>query len=222
MPEKFQNKTNGVTQRRWLAFCNPRSSLISGHRHRRVGEGAGSPAGLAARGRPGVPGEVGGDQGGKQNEARLIKQKTGVEVLTTLFDIQVKRIHEYKRQLLNVFGIIHRYNALEMTRERSSGCSPCIVVASGARTDMAAIIKLVSAVEACMAQTSTIYSGGVHPGLQREQRGGYHPRQGTSHAGTEARHLQHEIRDEQLPDHRRHGRCERRDRRGDRGENMFA
>ena len=46
--------------------------------------------------------------------AALVKEKTGVVVSPdALFDIQVKRIHEYKRQLLNVFAIIHRYNALK-------------------------------------------------------------------------------------------------------------
>ena len=65
-----------------------------------------------------------------------------------LFDIQVKRIHEYKRQLLNVFGIIHRYNALkEMTRGGAAGASLCIVGGKAAGYDMAKrIIKLVSAV----------------------------------------------------------------------------
>ena len=82
---------------------------------------------------------MGGDQGGKQAEAaNLIKQKTGVEVPTNaLFDIQVKRIHEYKRQLLNVFGIIHRYNApAEMTRgEEAAGARVCIVGWQGGAPD---------------------------------------------------------------------------------------
>ena len=156
MPEKFQNKTNGVTQRRWLAFCNPRA-VVAHHRdarHRRVGEGAGSPAGFApARGRPGVPEALERYQGeNKQKLADLIKQKTGVEVPTNaLFDIQVKRIHEYKRQLLNVFGIIHRYNALKaMSPDERKKQVPRVCIVGGKAApgyDMAKrIIKLVSAV----------------------------------------------------------------------------
>ena len=88
----------------------------------------------------------------KQKLANLIKQKTGVEVPTNaLFDIQVKRIHEYKRQLLNVFGIIHRYNALkEMTPAERKQQVPRVCIVGGKAApgyDMAKrIIKLVSAV----------------------------------------------------------------------------
>ena len=156
MPEKFQNKTNGVTQRRWLAFCNPAlSDLITETLGTDgVGEGAGSPAGFApARGRPGIPGEVGDIKlENKQKLADLIKQKTGVAVPTdALFDIQVKRIHEYKRQLLNVFAIIHRYNALkEMTPDERKKQVPRVCIVGGKAApgyDMAKrIIKLVSAV----------------------------------------------------------------------------
>ena len=189
MPEKFQNKTNGVTQRRWLAFCNPAlSSLIS--------ETLGTDAwvkeldllqGLRQHADdPAFQEKWAAIKAeNKQKLANLIKQKTGVEVPTNaLFDIQVKRIHEYKRQLLNVFGIIHRYNALkEMTPAERKQQVPRVCIVGGKAApgyDMAKrIIKLVSAVGTHRKQgpehrRST--QGGVHPGLQREQRGGYHPR----------------------------------------------
>ena len=156
MPEKFQNKTNGVTQRRWLAFCNPAlSSLIS--------ETLGTDAwvkeldllqGLRQHADdPAFQEKWAAIKAeNKQKLANLIKQKTGVEVPTNaLFDIQVKRIHEYKRQLLNVFGIIHRYNALkEMTPAERKQQVPRVCIVGGKAApgyDMAKrIIKLVSAV----------------------------------------------------------------------------
>jgi|TARA_B110000977_G_C11052001_1_gene482679 starch phosphorylase len=132
MPEKFQNKTNGVTQRRWLAFCNPLLSdlitetlgtsawvkeldLLQGLR-----ESADDPE-FQKR-------WVAIKRANKKRLADLVLKKTGVVIpLDALYDIQVKRIHEYKRQLLNVFGIIHRYNALKAMspseRKKGSYCA---------------------------------------------------------------------------------------------------
>jgi glucan phosphorylase len=65
--------------------------------------------------------------------ADLVLAKTGIEVSTNaLFDIQVKRIHEYKRQLLNIFYIIHRYNALRdmSAEERAKQVGGCTAVDS--------------------------------------------------------------------------------------------
>ena len=105
-PEKFNNKTNGVTQRRWLSHCNPRLrdllnetigtelGIRSGRNFAswlrspttRISETAGAAVKLA----------------NKQRLADYVKENTGVEFDTAaMFDVQVKRIHEYKRQLLN-------------------------------------------------------------------------------------------------------------------------
>ena len=132
-PDKFNNKTNGVTQRRWLAACNPAlAKLIS----EKIGDGwitdleqlrdfATSPttpdfqstwrdvklANKAAAGRD-------------------IESKTRLSVDTDmLFDVQVKRIHEYKRQLLNVLHAIHLYDRIrrgdgdDWRRARSSSAA---------------------------------------------------------------------------------------------------
>ena len=116
-PEKFQNKTNGITQRRWLLKSNPElSGLIT---------------------------ELIGDKWitdlyelkkleqymeddnvlnrlteikfhNKQKLAEYIKETTGIDVNPhSIFDIQVKRLHEYKRQLLNVLHIMDLYNKLK-------------------------------------------------------------------------------------------------------------
>ena len=156
MPEKFQNKTNGVTQRRWLAFCNPALSDL-------ITEALGTTAWVKELDLLQGLREKADDPEfqkrwsdikleNKQKLADLVFEKTGTRVPTdALFDIQVKRIHEYKRQLLNVFAIIHRYNALKaMSPEERKKQVPRVCIVGGKAApgyDMAKrIIKLVSAV----------------------------------------------------------------------------
>jgi glycogen phosphorylase len=116
-PEKFSNKTNGVTPRRFLLLSNPRlSELITGEIGdawvknlddlRRLEVWAEDPA-FQRRWRQ-VKLE------NKKALAGLIQERTGLAVDPgSLFDIQVKRIHEYKRQHLNVLHIITLYNRLK-------------------------------------------------------------------------------------------------------------
>ena len=156
MPEKFQNKTNGVTQRRWLAFCNPKLSDL-------ITETLGTSAWIKELDLlsdlrlhcddPAFQAKWAAvKRENKLRLAELVKAKTGVDVNpNALFDIQVKRIHEYKRQLLNVMYIIHRYNALKaMTpAEREKQVDRVCIIGGKAAPgyDMAKrIIKLVSAV----------------------------------------------------------------------------
>ena len=115
-PERFNNKTNGVTQRRWLLQANP---LLADLIHRTIGESwitdLDKLSGLESyAGDPAFQDEF--MQIKRANKERLgavIKDTTHVMVNPdALFDIQVKRIHEYKRQLLNVMHIIHEYLAL--------------------------------------------------------------------------------------------------------------
>ncbi len=118
-PEKFNNKTNGVTPRRWIAHANPAmTQLINDH----------------------IGGEWVRDLGqieklkdfansdhkkfhkkwfkvkrqNKQRLAELVKENCGVDFdPESMFDVQVKRIHEYKRQLLNILHVIHLYNRIK-------------------------------------------------------------------------------------------------------------
>ncbi len=119
-PEKFNNKTNGVTPRRWVAHANPgMTALIT----RQIGEDwiadlsqleklkplAGQPA-FHAEWRA-------AKRANKERLTALVKAECGVTFdPEVLFDVQVKRIHEYKRQLLNVLHVIHLYNRIKHGR----------------------------------------------------------------------------------------------------------
>ncbi|MGB5304939.1 MAG: glycogen/starch/alpha-glucan phosphorylase [Gammaproteobacteria bacterium] len=114
-PEKFNNKTNGVTPRRWIVHANPGlTGLLNDH----IGDDWTSDlAGISALGRYA---DTADEEffarweaiklSNKQRLAWLVKDTTGVEFDTdALFSVQVKRIHEYKRQLLNLLHVIHLY-----------------------------------------------------------------------------------------------------------------
>jgi glycogen phosphorylase len=115
-PERFNNKTNGVTQRRWLLQANP---LLADLVHRTIGDDwiidLEKLAGLESYASdPAFQREfMRIKRANKEQLAAVIKDTTHVSVAPdSLFDIQVKRIHEYKRQLLNVMHIVHEYLAL--------------------------------------------------------------------------------------------------------------
>ncbi|MBM6618046.1 glycogen/starch/alpha-glucan phosphorylase [Bacillus suaedaesalsae] len=116
-PTRFNNKTNGITHRRWLLKANPELSTL-------ISESIGtdwirSPMELRML-------EAYADDSSfhhsfqavkkkrKEILAHRIKQQTGIVVdLDSIFDVQVKRLHAYKRQLLNVFHIMYLYNRLK-------------------------------------------------------------------------------------------------------------
>ena len=112
-PEKFNNKTNGITFRRWLLECNPAlTSLIE----ELIGPGFRKDAQelqklLAFEKDPQTIRRLGGIKAdNKKNLARWLRDKQGTEIdPTALFDIQSKRLHEYKRQQLNLLYLIHQY-----------------------------------------------------------------------------------------------------------------
>ncbi|KHJ31565.1 putative glycogen phosphorylase [Erysiphe necator] len=113
-PDKFTNVTNGITPRRWLHQANPRLSEL-------IASKLGGFRFLKELNLLNDLEKYADDKEFKKewaeikfsNKARLakyIKKTTGITVNpAALFDIQVKRIHEYKRQQMNIFGVIHRY-----------------------------------------------------------------------------------------------------------------
>jgi starch phosphorylase len=116
--DKFTNVTNGITPRRWLHQANPRLSEL-------IASKTGSKNYLKDLTELNQLEQFAADKEFRKewaeikyaNKVRLakhIKNTTGVTVNpASLFDVQVKRIHEYKRQQLNIFGVIHRYLTLK-------------------------------------------------------------------------------------------------------------
>jgi len=115
-PERFNNKTNGVTPRRWLRLCNPSLSEVIGGA---IGEGWVADLAELEKLRPLADDAAFRERvamGKRQEKARFadwLKGATG-EVVDpeSIFDCQVKRIHEYKRQLLNGLRIVMLYDRL--------------------------------------------------------------------------------------------------------------
>lgn len=116
-PHKFQNKTNGITPRRWLLLCNPGlSDLIS----EKIGQEWPIHLNQLADLKKWAQDETFQrlvarvKQENKLRLTELLSKDYGIEINpASLFDIQVKRIHEYKRQLLNCLHIITLYNRIK-------------------------------------------------------------------------------------------------------------
>ncbi|CAN6477250.1 unnamed protein product [Victoria cruziana] len=158
-PEKFQNKTNGVTPRRWMRFCNPGLSGV-------ITKWLGSENWLLdtemlAELRQFSENEelqaewVAAKRSNKLKLVSYIKEMTDYVISPdAMFDIQVKRIHEYKRQLLNILGIVYRYKKMKemSSEERRAEFVPrvCIIGGKAFATYVQAkrIVKLVNDVGA--------------------------------------------------------------------------
>ncbi|MCM1213007.1 MAG: glycogen/starch/alpha-glucan family phosphorylase [Lachnospiraceae bacterium] len=112
-PEKFNNKTNGITFRRWLLSCNRELAQLLTDT---IGDGYKKDAGeleklLAKADDAAVLDAIEKIKQQKKAElAAYLKEKEGIEVDSdSIFDIQIKRLHEYKRQQMNALYIIHKY-----------------------------------------------------------------------------------------------------------------
>ncbi len=120
-PDRFNNKTNGVTPRRWLLAANP---LLAEAITSRIGEGWITHLDELAKLVPHAEDPIFRNQvraikqGNKDQLARYIESKHGIQVdRASIFDVQVKRLHEYKRQLLNVLHVIALYLRLKKNPE---------------------------------------------------------------------------------------------------------
>ena len=115
-PERFHNVTNGVTPRRWLQQANPRlSALLDGRIGKSWRQDLGELAKLKAHADDAELGRqfLAVKSANKRALADMIRRELGVTVNpASLFDVQIKRIHEYKRQLLNILHVIARYQAI--------------------------------------------------------------------------------------------------------------
>ena len=116
-PEKFNNKTNGITFRRWLMHCNP---SLSDFITQTIGEGWKQDANqleklLDYQNDPAVLQKLLDIKQENKNElARYLKEKSGADIdPTSVYDIQIKRLHEYKRQQMNALYIIWKYKQIK-------------------------------------------------------------------------------------------------------------
>ena len=116
-PEKFNNKTNGITFRRWLMKCNP---LLTGQIENLIGTGFHKDAAqltklLAYENDTSVLEQLAAiKKENKRELCRWLKQEQGITVNPdAMFDIQSKRLHEYKRQQLNLLYLIHQYHEIK-------------------------------------------------------------------------------------------------------------
>ena len=123
-PEKFNNKTNGITFRRWLLACNRE---LAGFLSRTIGDGYKKDAAKLEKLL-----DFADDQGvldtlaeikelKKKELAAYVKEKEGVALNPdSIFDIQIKRLHEYKRQQMNALYIIHKYLEIKRGKKPST------------------------------------------------------------------------------------------------------
>ena len=123
MPEKFNNKTNGITQRRFLAHGNP---LLADWVTDKIGDGWITDLAQISKLKPYAEDEKARKEFMDikyQNKVRLakyIKEHNGIDVdPRSIFDVQVKRLHEYKRQLLNILHVMYLYNQIKEHPEMS-------------------------------------------------------------------------------------------------------
>ena len=151
-PDKFNNKTNGITPRRWLAKCNPAlSQLITEN----IGDKWVTNLDELAKLKP-----LANDTAFRekfmnvkaQNKVQLsnhFRKEYGIGVdPASIFDIQVKRLHEYKRQLLNIFHVIDLYNSIKLNPGLDIAPRTFIFAAKSAASYHRAklIIKLINSV----------------------------------------------------------------------------
>ncbi|XP_076896784.1 alpha-glucan phosphorylase, H isozyme-like [Bidens hawaiensis] len=157
-PTKFQNKTNGITPRRWLKFCSPELSLIITKwlKTDKWVTNLDLLVGLREfADNPELQAEWdSAKMANKQRLVQYISRVTGESIdPNSLFDIQVKRIHEYKRQLLNILGAVYRYKKLkEMSPAERKATIPRTIMIGGKAfatyTNAKRIVKLVNDVGA--------------------------------------------------------------------------
>ena len=115
-PDRFQNKTNGVTPRRWMGLCNPELTQMIKYR---IGGDFLKDLDRLAKLKPMIDDDMVRQfntikRQKKEQLCKVVAQKEGVQLNPDfMFDVQVKRLHEYKRQLLNALSIVDIYFRLK-------------------------------------------------------------------------------------------------------------
>ena len=115
-PERFQNKTNGITPRRWLGLCNPELTQLIRYR---IGGDFLKDLDKLAKLKPMIDDDMvrqfnAVKRQKKEQLCKVIAQREGIQLDPDfIFDVQVKRLHEYKRQLMNALSIVDIYFRLK-------------------------------------------------------------------------------------------------------------
>lgn len=164
-PERFQNKTNGITPRRWLALCNPKLSAL-------ITELLGSDGWTTDLSRLSKLRQYADDRAvlnrfeqikhaNKQELADYIELHEDIAIdPNSMFDIQIKRLHEYKRQLLNAFGILYIYHGIKDGSIAAGNLAPTTFIfgakAAPGYARAKAIIKLISEIAELVNNDPTI------------------------------------------------------------------
>jgi starch phosphorylase len=144
-PQRFNNKTNGITPRRWLAQANPALSAVL---DARIGRGWRRDLSQLQALQPHlddpalVTAVSQAKQANKQRLADWLQQHMAISVSTeALFDVQIKRIHEYKRQLLNVLHVVTRY--LRLLEQPGAVTVPRVIIFAGKAASAYHMAKLI-------------------------------------------------------------------------------
>jgi starch phosphorylase len=223
-PERFNNKTNGVTQRRFLLLANPALSRVITNA---IGDGW-----IADLGQLGKLKPLAEDKSFRaairlaKREAKTgfvdwLKSSTGQVVdPDSVFDTQIKRIHEYKRQLLNALHVVVLYNRLRANPKIKMPPRTFFFAgkAAPAYTFAKLVIKFINNLGATIDGDSAVKGrlSGVRAGLPRLGGRAAHSRERCIGANLDGglrgqRHQQHEVHDERRSDHRHAGRRDHRD-----------
>lgn len=149
-PERFNNKTNGITPRRWVQIANPElSELIDSA----IDTGWRSDPSLLVPLAAHLHDEKflkalhTAKKANKEKLAAIIFDQLGIDVSTdAIFDVQIKRLHAYKRQLLHVFGILEAYLAIKNGEDRPSRVHVFGAKAAPSYRYAKSVIRLINAV----------------------------------------------------------------------------
>jgi len=161
-PDQFNNKTNGITQRRFLLHGNP---LLAAWVTKKIGDGWITDLSQMAKLKKHVTEKKAQKEfmdikyKNKVRLAEYIKEHNGIEVdPNSIFDVQVKRLHEYKRQQLNILHIMHLYNELKANPDMDFTPTTFIFGAKAAAGYKTAklTIKLINAVADVVNNDATI------------------------------------------------------------------
>lgn len=149
-PDKFNNKTNGVTPRRWVAHSNP---LMREYISSKIGDDWINNFEKIRQIKKYIDDKEFSErwysikQENKKRLADLVKKECAIDFdINSIFDVQVKRIHEYKRQLLNVLHVIHLYDRIKQNNI-DNWTNRCVLIGGKAAPGYAiakSIIKLIN------------------------------------------------------------------------------